>query len=138
MNTAAFCHHVHTTRDTLRYYEQIHLLVPKRTNNRYRQYDAADQQTFQLIRQLQRAGLTLTEIKQVLSLRQQSVTPSCHDETLHFIQHKASKFYHQATFFQQLASLADQLADALEHDESLKFQQLLSHLGGTDDQTNSC
>lgn len=133
MNTTAFCHCVHTTRDTLRYYEQVHLLVPKRASNHYRQYDAADQQTFQLIRQLQQAGLALSEIKQVLALRQRAVTPSCHDDTLRFTQRKATEFRHQAIFFQQLASLTEQLAVALEHDDALKFQQLLARLGGTDD-----
>lgn len=133
MTTSEFCRQMHTTRDTLRYYEQAQLLVAKRGQNHYRQYTLADQQTFQIIKNLQQAGLSLNEITLILKLRTTPVTPACHDATNKFINEQALKFTAQAKLFQQLAQTATQLAAALQSNDSTTFTSLLERLGVHDD-----
>lgn len=133
MNTSEFCTKMNTTRDTLRYYNETGLLVPDRSSNNYRRYTTADQQTFILIQVLQRAGLSLSEIKFVVDLRRHPVTHQCFDETLKFIQAKIAEFNHQALFFQQLANTTTQLSLALESKNSTKFSTLLESLGDVSD-----
>lgn len=88
MNTGSFCKLVETTRDTLRFYDDNRLLIPRRQANGYRQYTEADAVTFRIIRNLQHAGLTLNEIKLILKLRSQPVTSECRADTLATVQKK--------------------------------------------------
>lgn len=113
MNMHDFAAAMHTTRDTLRYYEAAGLLVPQRSANRYRSYTAADQATFRIIRNLKKAHLSLVEIKTVLALRTQPVTADCRADTLTLIQTKQAEFAHTAAYYSQLAALAQAMVSAV-------------------------
>lgn len=59
-----------TTTKTIRYYESIDLLAePVRTDSGYRRYDDAAVDRLRFIRQAQRSGLSLMEIKSILELK---------------------------------------------------------------------
>lgn len=71
---------------TLRHYEKLGLLEPQRSENGYRVYDSAEILQIQRIRNLQRLGLSLRRIKQILSsadgeLNWETVLASLLDET---------------------------------------------------------
>lgn len=57
------------TRDAIRFYERSGLLEPGRTTSRHRVYDADAVDRIRLVRQLQNCGLTITDIKEILFLR---------------------------------------------------------------------
>ncbi|MFC3450973.1 MerR family DNA-binding protein [Amycolatopsis speibonae] len=69
--------------DTVRYYERIGLLpVPARTTGAHRRYDEAVLDRLRFIRGTQRLGLTLTEIGDLLSVRDTGVCPCEPAETM--------------------------------------------------------
>lgn len=74
MKTTEFCRLAHTTRDTLRYYDSLGILKPHRLENTYREYTSDDLNTYNIIQNLKSAGLSLTEISQILLLQAQLMT----------------------------------------------------------------
>lgn len=59
-----------TSTDTLRYYEREGLILPAdRTESGYRLYDNESARRIQFIKQAQQCGFTLTEIRDLLVLR---------------------------------------------------------------------
>ncbi len=52
--------------DSLRYYEKIGILKPKRDNNGYRMYSISDIRTLNILRDLRSIGLSMDEIKEHL------------------------------------------------------------------------
>jgi DNA-binding transcriptional MerR regulator len=83
-------------RKTIRYYEQIGLLPPAvRTDNRYRFYSDVDIERLRFIKSARSLGFSLTEIAQVLAVRNRDEPPCSHvmdilrshmDEIAHHIQ----------------------------------------------------
>jgi len=68
---------------TLRYYERIGLLVPSaRTDAGYRLYTDRDAGRLSFIRRAQALGLSLTEIADVIALREAGTTPCRHVSTV--------------------------------------------------------
>lgn len=64
---------------TLRYYEGIGLLpIPPRTASGYRQYGNLDRARLGFIAQAKAVGLTLEEIKDVLTIRDRGEPPCAH------------------------------------------------------------
>jgi MerR family transcriptional regulator, copper efflux regulator len=76
-----------TTR-TLRYYEQLGLFVPSNVNTKgYRYYDDDTLVVINRIRDLQRVGLSLEEIKEVIGLYfQQKKKVEAKEKTLNYLQ----------------------------------------------------
>jgi DNA-binding transcriptional MerR regulator len=71
------------TPRTLRYYERIGLLVPSaRTDAGYRLYTARDAARLAFIRRAQALGLTLTEIADVIAVREAGTAPCQHVRAL--------------------------------------------------------
>jgi DNA-binding transcriptional MerR regulator len=64
---------------TIRYYEELRLLpVPARTANGYRMYTPEDRERLRFIAKAKAIGLTLTEIRDILVLRQHGEQPCTH------------------------------------------------------------
>jgi MerR family transcriptional regulator, copper efflux regulator len=76
-----------TTR-TLRYYEQLGLFVPSNVNTKgYRYYDDDTLVVITRIRELQRVGLSLVEIKEVIGLYfQEKKKVEAKEKTLNYLQ----------------------------------------------------
>lgn len=61
---------------TIRYYERIGLIpAPERTESGYRLYAAADEERLRFIKNAQRLGLNLGEIKETLAFRERGQRP---------------------------------------------------------------
>ena len=72
-----------TTTKTLRFYETAGLLPPaQRTRAGYRMYDPAVVDRLHFIRRSQRAGLTLAQIREVLTIRDGGDAPCAHVQRL--------------------------------------------------------
>lgn len=64
-----------TSTDSLRYYEREGLIAPAaKSQSGYRLYDADSIRRIRFIKQAQRCGFTLTEIRELLSLRSERST----------------------------------------------------------------
>ncbi|GHP13417.1 transcriptional regulator [Lentilactobacillus fungorum] len=133
MNTTAFCELVHTTRDTLRYYDSIGLLKPRRSENGYRDYTSADSTTYNIIQNLKAAGLSLNEISQVLQLQNQPITSDCRQSVLTMIQEKNDYFTAQYHFYAQLMAIASQMSTEVQNNHQEKLDGLIEKLGYLDD-----
>ncbi|TAM67794.1 MAG: heavy metal-responsive transcriptional regulator [Microbacteriaceae bacterium] len=71
------------TPQTIRFYEREGLLPSvQREHNGYRQYDNQAASRLQFIRSAQAAGLTLTEISSIITLRQNGEVPCTHVSAL--------------------------------------------------------
>ncbi len=69
--------------DTLRYYERLGLLEPTRRNTAgYRLYDETAAERLRFIKGLQRMGLRLADIKELLDVRDRGLCPCGHTEVL--------------------------------------------------------
>jgi DNA-binding transcriptional MerR regulator len=69
--------------DTLRYYERVGLLEPAgRSSAGYRLYDEVSAERLRFIKGLQRMGLRLGDIKELLDVRDRGRCPCGHTEVL--------------------------------------------------------
>jgi len=64
---------------TIRYYEKLGLLdTPQRSSSGYRLYSEADEERLKFIQKAKKIGLSLEEIKQLITVRQNG-TPPCNE-----------------------------------------------------------
>ncbi|SET64684.1 DNA-binding transcriptional regulator, MerR family [Oceanobacillus limi] len=68
MRIGEFIQVVHSTKDTVRHYEELGLIVPKRDSS-YRSYQQKDVQDFQAIKEMQSLGLTLKEVQTFFEMK---------------------------------------------------------------------
>lgn len=77
MNISQFSKKHGVSADTLRFYEELKILVPDRLKNGYRNYQEHHEQQIKLIIALKSIGFSLIEIKHILELSQQPATETC-------------------------------------------------------------
>jgi MerR family Zn(II)-responsive transcriptional regulator of zntA len=95
-----------TTPKTLRFYEDIGLLRPAtRTRSGYRDFDSDAIDRLDFIRRGQAAGLTLTQVKQILQIRDDGQPPCEHVREI-----LASRLADLDTQIAQLLALRDTIA----------------------------
>lgn len=124
MNTSEFCQKVNTTRDTLRFYDQKKILAPQRTTNNYRFYCKDDIKDFLIIRNLQNAGILLSDIKMILLLKHKPVTKSCHEEALMLIKQKDLEFQKKVDFYKSLQDITQKMNDPNDTDLGIIIDKL--------------
>jgi DNA-binding transcriptional MerR regulator len=107
---------------TIRYYERIGLLPdPERTSSGYRLYEEDDRARLEFILKAKRMGLTLEEVREVLSLRNDGRRPCRHvlqmvDEKLGAIEDQLRTL---ADLRRELLSLRDEAVDAAKREGSV-------------------
>ena len=100
---------------TIRFYERRGLLPsPAREANGYRHYDEASASRLRFIRSSQTAGLSLTDISSIVTLRQAGETPCEHVTTL-----LAGKLEDVRARQRELALLETELQHLIEASENL-------------------
>ncbi|WP_026545513.1 heavy metal-responsive transcriptional regulator [Arthrobacter sp. 35/47] len=100
---------------TIRFYERQGLLPPPdRAANGYRTYESAAIDRLRFIRAAQNAGLALTEIAQVLNLRDAGQTPCTHVSLV--LEQKLAEVRARQ---QELANLAWELEELIEASHTL-------------------
>ena len=109
MRVQELANRVRIAPHVVRYYARIGLLRPKRdAGNGYRRFGAEDLKRIVFIRQAQRLGFTLTEIRLVLEMSSRGKTP-CHTVRAIVQQRIAENA-------EQLAALQSALSGALQPD----------------------
>ncbi len=104
---------------TIRYYEEIGLLpAPQRTPAGYRLYTAADRERLQFIGKAKAIGLTLEEIREILTLRRDGERPCAH--VLALLDQKLATVDAQlrtlTDFRQDLVALREEAAETMSGD----------------------
>jgi DNA-binding transcriptional MerR regulator len=80
---SALAHSMGLRADTLRYYERVGLLHPtERTAAGYRVYDEDAKERLRFIKDAQRMGLRLADIRELLEVRDHGRCPCGHTEVL--------------------------------------------------------
>jgi len=98
---------------TLRYYERIGLLAPSaRTDAGYRLYTERDAARLSFIRRAQTLGLALTEIADIIALREAGTTPCRHVSAV--ARAKATAINARITELEALRDELTRLADRAE------------------------
>lgn len=107
---------------TIRYYEDIGLLPePKRTLSGYRQYSAPDVERIDFIRRARTLELSLDEIGEILSFRDQSEAPCPY--VMHLV---AAKIEQVERKIVDLRELRRELVDLHAEAATLSFETLAS------------
>ncbi|MFC6290385.1 MerR family transcriptional regulator [Levilactobacillus angrenensis] len=136
MNIKEFATRVGCQPDTLRFYEKMGMLVPKRTPGNYRKYTVTDLATYRIIHSLKRAGLSLEEICEILKLRNADVNATHCANTLRFITGKHAQFADDQNFYTKLTKLTAKMIQALTK-STLSHSELatmIEEIGELDDQ----
>lgn len=110
MGVATLAHRAGVNRDTVRYYEHVGLLPePARTSAGYRRYDEDALERLRFIKDAQRLGLRLSEIRQLLEAHDAGVCP-CEPAQPMLHQHLADL----DAEIERLSALRRELAQLLE------------------------
>jgi DNA-binding transcriptional MerR regulator len=112
-----FAKYSRTTRDTLHYYDKIGLLCPiSRGDNNYRYYSSGQLMEVNVIRTLQALGLSLGEIKEIISTRTPSRIEGVLSSQTDIIQSKIDSWQRARDL---LAALRESIRSGINADENL-------------------
>lgn len=110
--------------DSLRYYEEIGILSPKRDTNGYRMYSIGDIRTLNVLRELRSIGFSMEEIKNHLSGFTLDSTMDLFRSEIHRIDVKMSEL---AQLKRQLKYRIEGMQDALSISEGSETIQLKTY-----------
>jgi len=100
------------TVETLRFYQSEQLLIPKMTNQSgYRLYSAQDRQKLNFILHSKKVGFSLSEIKQLLSLRTDKDQHTC-EEVKNYTGNKINEIESKIRDLQKMRLALSNLHDA--------------------------
>ena len=83
----------HIGTDSLRYYEKLGILTPKRSENDYRLYSLHDIWRLNVIRDLRNLDFSMEQIKDYLNNRSITSTESLFEQELSAIDNKLEELY---------------------------------------------
>lgn len=95
------------SRDTLRYYDRLALVSPKRSENRYRYYDEQDILDLQYIEILKYANFTLAEILQFFEYKRAYSTNTDGYKIMCLLEDKKQEFQQKISTYETLITLVD-------------------------------
>lgn len=111
MKIGELARHGATTTKTIRFYEQAGLLpAPARTTAGYRDYDPQTLDRLEFIRRAQTAGLSLREVRQVLTIADRGEQPCAH-----VVEVLADRLDQVRATLAELSGLESHLSALLEH-----------------------
>ena len=110
MRIGELAEHAGISTKAIRYYEQLGILTPPaRTAAGYRAYDETALGRLGFVRAAQALGLTLGEIRQIISFRDDGAAPCAHVTAL--LQRRATELGARIAELQQLQGELQQLAE---------------------------
>lgn len=94
--------------DTLRYYDKINLLSPKRGDNQYRYYDQHDILKLQYVGVMKYAGFSLEEIKVMLNLLDHEPSEQCKRTAIALLSQKQEEIKRAICNYTNLLTLLEE------------------------------
>lgn len=120
------------TTDTIRFYEKIGLIQPKRLENGYRLFDEECEKTIQLIIVLKQLDFSLDEIKFLLSLEKQPISSQCNDISIKMFQDKIIHIENKILFLQMASQQLYKVKELIENNQYMqnyhKVQELTTYM----------
>lgn len=128
MQIKEFAKKFNMTPDSIRYYEKVGLLAPKRSENGYRQYDQQHEQTLQFILVLKQLGFKLDEIQQLLQLQQQPISTECNVITTSFIEQKINEVTAQIEFCKKAEKILLYVVQLMEDNKYADNKEIIHEM----------
>lgn len=122
MQIKAFAEFVGVPVDTIRYYEKMGLLNPKRLENGYRDYNDECIAHLKMIVVLKHLGFSLKEISRLIQLQMKEISPECNQETVELFDQKINQLTNQIQFYQEALETL-KLAKGLMKDQQYEKNQ---------------
>ncbi|SCG84334.1 hypothetical protein DW1_2774 [Proteiniborus sp. DW1] len=114
--------------DTIRFYEKIGIIHPKRLENGYRLFDEECERIIQLIIVLKQLDFSLDEIKFLLSLEKQPISSECNDISSKMFQEKIIHIENKILFLQMARQQLYKVKELIENNQYMynyhKIQEL--------------
>ncbi|MDQ0362105.1 MerR family transcriptional regulator [Breznakia pachnodae] len=105
-------------RDTLRYYDRIGLLQPKRRDNKYRSYSQEEIMDLKYISVLKYGGFALSEIQQILNNKQDDKNAATSIKcTIELLNKKEVETQKAIKVYQYILRLIELSVHTLEHEK---------------------
>lgn len=122
MQIKAFSDFVGVPVDTIRYYEKMGLLNPKRLENGYRDYDDECIDHLKMIVVLKHLGFSLKEISRLIQLKMKKISLECNQETVELFDQKINELANRIQFYQEALNTL-KLAKNLMKDQKYEKNQ---------------
>lgn len=106
------------SKDTLRYYDKISLVCPKRGENNYRYYTQEDMLDLQYVEVLKTIDFPLAEIRQIFGYRRAKAAETFH-EILRILNEKRAFLERKEMAYGAMIEFVDKTKDVMEHKKSL-------------------
>ncbi len=104
--------------DSLRYYDRLGLISPKRENNKYRRYSERDLFLLQFAVVLKYAGFSLSEIKTVLEPSEKWTDEECRKSNINLTQRKCAELSERITHFKGMIRFLNETQSVLEENDN--------------------
>lgn len=111
------------TSDSLRYYDKLGIVSPKRSENGYRYYDEDDLYRLQYTAVMKYAQFTLSEIKSIMELFDREPTPECNaisknilSSKVELLSHMVENYKHIIGLLKKLIPMVDDINSYIEHE----------------------
>lgn len=124
-------------KDTLRYYDKIGLICPKRSDNRYRYYTDQDIKDLQYAEVMKFGGFTLAEIKQVFQYMRANDAKN-YSELLNIFNKKKLELIRKQNLFGSMIEFMTQIRTLMDEKEDCEdivkidrlVEDIFEELGG--------
>jgi DNA-binding transcriptional MerR regulator len=124
-------------KDTLRYYDKIGLICPKRSENRYRYYTDQDIKDLQYAEVMKFGGFTLSEIKQVFQYMRANDAKN-YSELLNIFNKKKLELIRKQNLFGSMIEFMTQIRTLMDEKEDCEdiikidrlVEDIFQELGG--------
>ena len=103
------------TADTLRYYEKVGIISPKRLQNGYRYYDDEDVLVLKYVCAMKYAHFSLSEIKNMTEMFKQSPSSQCNAVCKGMLNAKITELKQTVFNYQQIIGLMEKLMPMIDN-----------------------
>lgn len=114
--------------DTIRYYEKVNILKPKRQANGYREYDEDCENQLQFIIVLKQLGFTIKEIQQLLILNDQPLSTECNSSTVSLFEQKITNIEERIQFYQQALKVLQKIKELMAENKYEENKEIIEEL----------
>jgi len=102
------------SKDSLRYYDKLGMISPKRRENGYRCYDDDDLVALQYVTVMKYAQFTLSDIKAILGLSCDQPTTECNETGKRILTSKVTELKQIIANYQNIIRLLDELLPMID------------------------
>ncbi len=113
MKIKEFSQKMRVSVDSVRYYEKLGLIRPKRLSNGYRKYDDKCEKDIQLIVVLKQVGFSLKEVQRLLTIGAQPISAECNDESVQLFEHKLEGIRQKIQFWEKAYGTLEEIKELM-------------------------